>query len=264
MNRILPLLLSVLLCHSAAAELNVEVKKAGIQRIITPKISTQLLIGGVLVGKPVIGEGVSTEDFAPAQAIFVKSDKDLTKSLVRLKCETASAKMVETGLYVIDTPGTHKVEVNVIAWGEPPTWEDEVVTVVVGEPTPPPTPPEPPAPPEPPTPPAPDVPADEFDNLGQRVAEWAVGLPDLKVLSSIYREYAERMLSDETETITSLSVQLVAAVSALPNAASYTALRNAVNADLTARWDSFPPNRRLKLSEYYLAIAAGLEGVVHE
>ena len=246
-------------CSPALADLKVDVKSASVQRTTTPLVVTQLLVAGSPLGEPVTGEGEPfIEAEQPAAVLFIESDKDLAASLVKLRCRTAEAKQVETGVYLIDTPGTHEVEVNVIS-ENPLTWDDEIVVVTVGEPVP----PTPPNPPVPPPPDVPDVPEDQFDNLGQRVAEWATGLPDLTVLAGVYKRYAEKLVSDASETVGSISEKLLEEVKANPNYAAYEELRKSLNADLQQRW-AIAALDRLGLSEYYLAIAAGLEAAARE
>src|SRR5690606_35899658 len=72
-------------------------------------------------------------------------------------------------------------------------FEEDAFTIDIGA-SPEPIPPDPPAPPEPEPDPVPDVPADRFDNLGQRVAQWAVGLPARKAISGIYQTHAGLLL----------------------------------------------------------------------
>lgn len=49
--------------------------------------------------------------------------------------------------------------------------------------------------------PTPDIPADAFDNLGQRVAAWSVGLPKRLEVGAIYAKYAKQLGSDQRMTI---------------------------------------------------------------
>ena len=57
-----------------------------------------------------------------------------------------------------------------------------------------------PEPDEPDEPAPPDVPADPFDNLGQRVAHWARGLPNRNAAAAVYRSAAELLRSDPAKT----------------------------------------------------------------
>lgn len=44
----------------------------------------------------------------------------------------------------------------------------------------------------------PDVPTDGFDNLGQRVAKWSVGLPKRLEVGEVYKKYAIRLATDQS------------------------------------------------------------------
>lgn len=238
----------------ASADLTVTVKDAAVIRTTTPTIVTQLTVDGQAFGDPVKTEGESvTESESPAKILLVASDVDLSKALVKLKCRTAAPKRADVGVFIVDEPGTHEIEVNVISEG-PLRWDDELVTVTVGGPEP--APPEPPTPPEPPAPPVPDIPGDEFGNLGQRVAQWASGLPSLSDLAEVYEEHAELLLSDQSATSGSVSQSLVLAIAGMPYAASYVELRKLINDDLASRGVL----ARVPFAEYLSAIASGLKG----
>lgn len=139
----------VLLMGSATAwaDLTVTVKDAQTIVTVTPEIITQIeTVDGDKIGQAVreVGPAV-VQPVSPAAVISLKSDRDLATSLVKIKCKTAEVALVETGVYVVTKAGTHVVDVNVIS-ESPLQWDDESVTVTVGEPTPPPDPPTPPGP----------------------------------------------------------------------------------------------------------------------
>lgn len=119
---------------AAWAELTVTVKPAQVVATITPEIVTQITTAeGEPVGEPVreLGEPV-VQPGKPAVVVRLVSDRDLERSLVKIKCRTAEAVLVSTGVYVVTTPGTHELDVNVIS-EQPLQWDDEQLTVTVGE-----------------------------------------------------------------------------------------------------------------------------------
>ena len=138
---------ALLLCSSLAyADLTVTTKAAQVVVTVTPSIVTQIetvdgdKIGDVIpsVGKPTI------QPAAPAVIVQLKSDRDLSKSLVKIKCATADITMVEIGVYVVSKVGTHVLDVNVISSLSYDGWDDEQLTITVGKAEPPPPPPPPP------------------------------------------------------------------------------------------------------------------------
>ena len=132
-------LLTLLACNSTAlAELTVTSRAAQTVVTVTPEIVTQIQTAdGTKIGQAVVETGLpDAKPAAPAVLIYVQSDRDLTKSLVKIKCSTADVKLVETGVYVVTTAGRHVLDVNVISEA-PLQWDDESVTVTVGNsPTP--------------------------------------------------------------------------------------------------------------------------------
>lgn len=107
--------------------------------------------------------------------------------------------------------------------------------------------------------PAPDVPGDDFDNLGQRVAVWAKGLPSNAAWAAAYNEAATALDTDPTRTINQISEALVAKLKADPNYNKYSKPTANINADLQERW-AVGPMAAGVLADYYLAVAAGYKG----
>lgn len=143
----LSLVFSSLLFSTALAELTVTTRDAQTVVTVTPEIITQLqTIDGDKIGDAIreVGPAV-VQPAVPAAVVTVKSDRDLSKSLVKIKCVTADVLKIEQGVYVVAKAGTHTIDINVISEA-PLQWDDESVTVTVGEPTPPPPPPPPPGP----------------------------------------------------------------------------------------------------------------------
>lgn len=115
----------------------------------------------------------------------------------------------------------------------------------------------PPSPP--PEPPKPDVvvPPDAFENIGQRTAGWAKGLPKTREVAILYVNCAEEMVST-TKTINACIEEMVKARADLlgNDLKLYQPLIDQLNADLKKRW----PMAAMTCANYFNAIAAGLAG----
>ena len=238
----------------AFADLSVSVKRASEIQTIQPTIVRQIQTeDGTPFGAPVVtvGEPI-TKPPHPVVLLFLDSDRDLTDTdnvLVKPRCKTAQLIEVGTGIYVISTPGSHAVEINVLAQN-PLAWDTVELIVTVGDlPAPDPDDPDPQ--------PTPDVPTDNFNNLGQRVAAWSVALPKRDEVGAIYRDSANLLMVDQSQTINSVGVILTKRLNAIPEYASYDEMTKNVQADLTQRW-SIRPMGRVEFAAYYQAIAAGL------
>lgn len=145
---LLTLALVALPCCHVRADLTVTTRDAQTVVTVTPETLTQIqTVDGDKIGQAVREFGPAVvRPASPAVVVGIKSDRDLAKSLVKIKCTTADVQMIETGVYVLSTPGTHVLDVNVIS-ESPLQWDDELVTITVGEspapdpdPTPEPTP----------------------------------------------------------------------------------------------------------------------------
>lgn len=180
------LLLCLAVPSVALAELSVATKDAQTVVTVTPEYLTQITtLDGDNIGQVVreVGEPV-VQPAAPAVVILLKSDRDLKTSLVKIKCRTADVHLIETGVYVISLPGTHILDVNVIS-ESPLQWDDELVTVTVGE-----APDDPTDPPDDPTDPPEPVPVPVLDGLRKLSAESAARLndsPTAKALAAAIR-----------------------------------------------------------------------------
>lgn len=171
----------------ALAELTVSTKPAQVVVTVTPEYLTQIeTIDGDAIGQAVRETGPAvTHPAAPAVVVRLKSDRDLATSLVKIKCRTAEAVFIDTGVYVVSKPGTHMLDVNVISEG-PLQWDDELVTVVVGDS---PIPPDPTDPTDP-TDPIDPVPVPVLEGLTKLSAESAARLndsPTAKALAAAIR-----------------------------------------------------------------------------
>jgi len=231
----------------AWAELTVTVREAQTIVTVTPEIITQLkTVDGDNIGEAVREVGPSVVNAEkPAAVLSIKSDRDLTKSIVKIRSSTAKAVKIADGLYVVSAPGKHTLQIDVISEG-PLQWDDETVTVEVGTPTPEPD-------------PIPDIPEDRFDNIGQRVAVWAAGISGNQQVAAVYAAHADMLRGDPSHSINSVGDSLVHALAALPEAAGFVDVRKNIAADLVQRW-SLGGLGRVDLADYYSAIAIGLGG----
>jgi hypothetical protein len=107
-------------------------------------------------------------------------------------------------------------------------------------------------------PPKPDIPADSFDNIGQRVAEWSKVLPQNKIVGQIYLDAAKSLRSDKTATTDSVTVKIGADLrNKLVDPQIYSALIKQVSLDLGQRWDRAPLSKGV-LADFYACVALGL------
>ena len=167
--------------------------------------------------------------------------------------ETADADKVTTN-YLLVGEGSYRL---VAYFSDPPAVKR--LKIDLGPPKPPPKPdPEPLPKPDVPTP-AP-VPSDSFGNIGQRVADWATGMPKKPEVAGLYKACADRLESDPGATVNSAIDRMVADRNKLLTIEEQTQYNAKVigniNADMKARW----PMQQLVLASYFRAIAAGLEG----
>lgn len=119
----------------------------------------------------------------------------------------------------------------------------------------------PPKPPDPKPDPKPDVvvPPDAFENIGQRVAGWAKGLPMTREVALLYSALATDLKENEKLTINQAIDKMVAARKQLlkpEELAIYQPLIDKLNADLKGRW----PMMALVAADYFTAISLGLAG----
>lgn len=101
------------------------------------------------------------------------------------------------------------------------------------------------------------VPTDAFDNIGQRVFGWAQGIPGARKAAPMYARASELLAADQTQTIDSVSLYLVAELSKLVEFEDLLSVRKNINADLQQRW-AINPLPRDVLADYYKAISIGL------
>ena len=250
--------LALLLVASVAhGQLSVDVKPVKIVQTITPHIVSQVTTEtGEAIGAPVETTGTPvTKPGAPSVLLFLKTERPIGELLVKIKCKTAEAVMVEPGVYSVSKPGTHELDVNVIGQN-PLTWDDETVVVTVGnapEPEPDPDKPDPPGP-------KPNVPEDDFDNLGQRI-DAAADAANLQVdkrqrVAEVYRNVAGGMLGFEFKRASDAAKAVTDGVAALRLGAEWQPVMDIAAKDAEKRgamtWD--------QIIAWYLAIAAGLEG----
>ena len=109
--------------------------------------------------------------------------------------------------------------------------------------------------PDVPTPtPTPVVPNDQFDNMGQKVAELSKGLADNRVISKLYSDLAKELRSTPAMTVTEANTKLKNGLIAIPNfETNYGKVRDFLNTDITKRW----PMSKGVLADYWEAISKG-------
>lgn len=117
--------------------------------------------------------------------------------------------------------------------------------------------------PEPPKPdpkpePKPDVPPDEFDNIGQQVAAWAVGLPRKNEVAVLYAQCATDLVSTTLSINACIAKMVKSRTETLKpeELAAYQPLLDKLNADFKKRY----PMPAQAAADYFNALAAGLGG----
>jgi hypothetical protein len=244
----------VLFASVAHAQIELSYTKAkSLAGVTDPRqIGDQFLVGAD--SQPTISNVAIIKATTPAKFLKLRARTSLF--------QTVELEKISNTEWLLSQPGKYAVEATSF---DPDKGIDEKTIEVVldGSPSPPapgPTPPGPGPGPEPTPPPGPTpgpVPVDEFDNIGQRVASWSVGLPKKAQVSACYVRAATRLFEDPTATINSVSADLVnCRTSLLGNDASlYIALTDKLNADLKARW----PMSKGTLADYFVAISKGLQ-----
>lgn len=162
------------------ADLTVSVREAAVKTVTTPYVTTSLVVDGETVGDPVdsVGEPVESPE-VPAMVLLLESDRDLATSLVKVRCKTAAVQAYSSGMYLISTPGTHEVQVDVISQ-EPLQWDDATLVVTIGAP------PEPPKPDDPVDPDIPDEVPDKY-GVGKVAYQMAPRDASISKYAEIYR-----------------------------------------------------------------------------
>jgi len=164
--------------------------------------------------------------------------------------EAGDLQILPDGSYLLVGSGKYRV----VAFFENPSAVKRF-DVELGPPKPDPRPDPDPEPDPEPSP----VPPDKFDNVGQRTAALAKGLPWRAEVAKLYRQCADDLESDPTATINSAVDKIVKARAALlkpAELAAYQPLLDALNTDIRKRYPIHP----LVVAEYFQCIATGLEG----
>lgn len=196
---------------------------------------TNVMLRAVRLRSAVI-DGQVVQVFAPANVKIIE----------------ISGAPVGTRLFGIQADkGTYQLEV--IKYSQTAGFQSEMQLLEIG------TDPDNPDPePEPDDPtPDPTVPDDVFDNLGQRVAGWAAGLPKRKEVGAIYRAVADQLDAAQIVTINDAAEKMRAERDKIltPDELSkWNVVGDKLKEDLTKRW----PLTRGEFAEYYRAIATGL------
>lgn len=138
------LTVSLLLVAAAAipstgfSQLSIEQQKAQSISEITPTIVTRLIAeDGSLIGTETESTGpTETKPGEPAVVLRLKTDRPIGELLVKLRSKTVTPVKVADGVYRVDVPGTHEIEVNAIGQN-PLSWDDETIFVTIEDPKPP-------------------------------------------------------------------------------------------------------------------------------
>lgn len=161
---------------------------------------------------------------------------------------------VDSTTYYVTQSGKLWVRVICIDFPKNIYQEEEEIFTVGTAPTPPPGPDPGPGPTPPPTP---DVPPDQFDNIGQRVAEWTKGLKINLELSQLYLKYELQLRTNPNTTPNETAAALLSEVSMLPGYVEYVNFSKGLNADFSKRWAQAPMSKGV-MADYYHCVAVGL------
>ena len=174
-----------------------------------------------------------------------------------LKREPVAVAELAAGEYLVIGSGRVIVEAFAVNWTDQQMQLIETA-VDIGVPEPEPDPEPDPGPDPDPVPD--DIPPDPFDNIGQRVAAWATGLPGRDDFAGVFEWAAAQLRSDPRVTVNDVQADLSAAFSGSPHAAEWQAFRAKLNEDIGKRYADGTLRVRGVLAEYYAAVAVGLKG----
>lgn len=180
-------------------------------------------------------------------------DIESEASIVSVRAYTEGLIKVDTVKRQLDTPNKYSyfifasgkvlIEITCIDFDKK-IYEERQATLVIGPPEP---------PPPPPPPPPPDVPEDEFDNIGQRVAEWCAGLTGNEKVGLVYKAWADKLANDPSLTIGTASKGLEQDLSIFP---SHREVLAKVKSDTMSRWANIVSSKQLT-ANYWDAISKG-------
>lgn len=232
------ILVLILLCNLCFAQTVTPTKVNVTSGYTNPKVVGPYLLHGDF-SQPVSRPGVllSIDGLAQGQKLF-----DLFAEAIP-SFDVAELQSLPDGTSLLVGEGRYRIT----AFFENPSMVRRL-SVELGPPKPPPEPPKPDVP----------IPPDAFENIGQRTATWANGLPRRNEVAALYVTCAEDIVGT-TMTINACIEKMVAARTALlkpEELALYQPLLDQLNADLKKRW----PMVALTTANYFNAIAAGLAG----
>ena len=217
---------------------------------VTKQTALLNLQGVTALGDIVLADDVSKLEIREVARVKVNSDA----STIIVEASTADRGILPLVTYDANNytvVGTGKIWISVLCLDfDKKLFFKETKTVELGKVTP-------PTPPEPPKPPVPDVPADSFDNIGQRVAEWAKGKSSNLELSKCFRESSDNLKSAQPEQLSlTITDQVNKLNERLKNVAGYGSYKEFIdgyNVDLQKRW----PMSRGVLADYFKAVSIG-------
>lgn len=244
------LVLLLLLSSTSLAQLQVTTKIASQIQFTSPPrlIGNTLLFDTKSKGEESVVAFITVT--GPAEEIDIVAER-FTIVDGQVSVETAEVTSAGEREYAISGKGTYSV--SIVGFG--PGISRVPRFYVALEPPKPPTPPKPPGPP---VPPKPDVPPDAFDNIGQRVATWATGLPKTKEVSAVYAKYAlELQTNPRMEIVAAFTQASKERLDLLgTDGPKYNAVTENINADLKTRGAM----AKGTIADYFNAISAGYAG----
>jgi len=238
------ILLLSLFASPVFADITVEVNPAVVSiKEQTTKVTQLQDVDGNAIDAPITTTSeLLDKGTAIAATIQVgNTESKIDDLIINVMSDTAVAKQLSPGKYVVYEPGTHQFLCQTINLDNF-RWETKKVVVVVGKP-------------EPPKPPTPPIPDDQFNNLGRRVAEWTSGLSKNLPLVAVYQKGVDDLYSNPGKTIATISNEMNNASLLIRGGdASYNTFVAGINAELTARW----PMGREAYAEFLSCIVKGL------
>lgn len=205
------------------------------------------------VGDYIVVDKDSVPKLEQVALVRVKSEaNNVIVKVSNLERNTVPVAKIDDRTYVVVGSGKLWVRCVCIDF-QKNIYTDEETVVELGNVNPEPLPPAPNPNPNP----SPTVPPDAWDNIGQRVATWTLGLPANKDIGQIYLKHANVLRTNPQVTINDESAALTADLSKISNYGMYTAFSTNINEDLKKRWSVSPMSKGV-LADYWTAIALGL------
>ena len=246
--RFAPLLL--LLAGTAHAELTVSTAQtyvlAGVDNVQVYEATGTILVSPDEVGTLRTDPACLVTVRAPSDStVLVEAvgERLLESALLLISPPAVESDPIQVKQYLITAKGRHAIIVRSINADR--TIDRDVLAVTVGQPK------------------QTGIPPDEFDNIAQRVAEWAAGCTENATYAGLYEKAAADMAKlPESVSITSQNRTLETAVAdKITNLTQYEKMRQGIAVDTLERYKSMD---RQGLSKYWAAIGKGLRGATRD